>query len=106
MRVLDLGCGPGSTNLEKIWGVDGADEIIGVDVDPQALEKARSRFPQRKYIRAQGEGIPLGNASIHRVISSVALNYMNVSSVLAEIHRVLVPGGRLSLSLHPASYTL
>jgi SAM-dependent methyltransferase len=106
MRVLDLGCGPGSTALEAVWGVSGSDEIIGVDVDPAALEKARQRFPRRKYLTGSGERIPLEDESLDRVISSVALNYMAMPQTLFEIYRVLAPGGRLSLSLHPVSYTL
>src|SRR5262249_2538554 len=36
----------------------------------------------------------------------VAIPYMNIPRALAEIHRILVPGGRLSLSLHHSSITL
>ena len=44
--------------------------------------------------------------SFDRVISAIALPYMNIQKTLAEIHRILLPGGGLSLSLHPPSFTI
>jgi ubiquinone/menaquinone biosynthesis C-methylase UbiE len=39
-------------------------------------------------------------------VSAVALPYMNIQKTLAEIHRVLVPGGGLTVSLHLPSFTI
>ncbi len=50
--------------------------------------------------------MPFEAESFDRVISGVALPYMNIPKTLSEIHRVLVPGGSLSLSLHLPSFTL
>jgi ubiquinone/menaquinone biosynthesis C-methylase UbiE len=44
--------------------------------------------------------------SFDRAISNVALPYTNISKSLAEIYRVLAPGGTLLASLHPLGFTL
>jgi ubiquinone/menaquinone biosynthesis C-methylase UbiE len=104
MRVLDLGCGSGRDLAS--WGVTASDEVTGLDIDDSRLAIAKSRFPNRTYLQGTGERLPCQDESFDRVISAVALPYMNVEKVLAEIHRSLVPGGALSLSLHPPSFTL
>jgi ubiquinone/menaquinone biosynthesis C-methylase UbiE len=88
------------------WGVTTSDEVTGIDIDENRLALARVRFPNRTYLHGTGERLPFENASFDRVISSVALPYMNIQKALAEIHRILVPGGVLSLSLHLPSFTL
>ena len=104
MRVLDLGCGSG-VDLAP-WDVTGSDQVTGLDIDSQRLALARIRFPNRTYQQGSGECLPFAEESFDRVISTVALPYMNIQKTLAEIHRVLVPGGGLSLSLHLPSFTL
>ncbi len=104
MRVLDLGCGEG-VGL-AFWSVNASDEITGLDVDPQRLALAKVRFPNRRYQLGTGECLPFEEESFDHVISSVALPYMNIQKALAEIWRVLVPDGELSVSLHLPSFTM
>ena len=104
MRVLDLGCGSG-VDLAS-WGVTASDQVTGLDIDAQRLALAKVRFPNRTYQQGTGECLPFEEESFDRVISTVALPYMNIQKTLAEIHRVLVPGGDLSLSLHLPSFTI
>jgi len=104
MRVLDLGCGPGR-DLGK-WGVMPEDEVTGVDINHARLIMARRQFPERHNVLAKGECLPFPTASFDWVISAVALPYMDIQKTLAELHRILVPGGRLSLSLHSAEFTI
>src|SRR5215470_17724329 len=104
MRILDLGCGRG-TDLAP-WGVAVGDEISGIDIDQPRIEAARLRFPERKFSHGAGEKLPYDNASFDRVISSVALPYMDIPKALAEIYRTLAPGGSVSLSLHLPIFTL
>src|ERR1700690_525858 len=103
MRILDLGCGSGSDLAS--WGVVASDEVTGVDIDERRLAAARLRFPNRTYQLCPGECLPFPAASFDRVISSVALPYMNIQKTLSEIRRVLAPGGALSFSLHSLSFT-
>jgi ubiquinone/menaquinone biosynthesis C-methylase UbiE len=104
MRVLDLGCGSGRDLAS--WGVTASDEVTGLDIDYSRLAIAKVRFPNRTYLKAAGECLPFGDESFGRVVSTLALPYMNIQKTLAEIHRILVPGGGLSLSLHPPSFTI
>jgi ubiquinone/menaquinone biosynthesis C-methylase UbiE len=104
MRVLDLGCGSGRDLAS--WGVTASDEVTGLDIDDSRLVTAKVRFPNRTYLQGAGEWLPFEDESFDRVISAVALPYMNIQKTLAEIHRILVPGGGLSLSLHLPSFTI
>jgi ubiquinone/menaquinone biosynthesis C-methylase UbiE len=103
MRILDLGCGSG-LDLAS-WGVLSSDEITGIDIDEARLATARKRFPNRTYLNCAGECLRFPPDSFDRVISAVALPYMNIQKTLAEVYRVLAPGGSLSLSLHPTRFT-
>jgi ubiquinone/menaquinone biosynthesis C-methylase UbiE len=104
MRVLDLGCGSG-LDLTS-WGVTDSDEVTGLDIDDSCLAIAKSRFPNRTHVQGSGECLPFKDQSFDRVISNVALPYMNIPRTLAEIHRILVRGGGLSLSLHLPIFTI
>jgi ubiquinone/menaquinone biosynthesis C-methylase UbiE len=104
MRVLDLGCGSGRDLAS--WGVTASDEVTGIDIDESRLAIAQVRFSTRTYLQGAGECLPFEDESFDRVISGVALPYMNIQKTLGEIHRVLVPGGRLTLSLHLPSFTI
>ena len=104
MQVLDLGCGSGRDLAS--WGVTAADGVTGLDIDDSRLASAKVRFSNRTYLQGTGECLPFEDESFDRVLSAVALPYMNIQKTLAEIHRVLVPGGGLSLSLHLPSFTI
>ena len=99
MRVLDLGCGDGLTpqklGLPPVW------EIIGLDVSYASVSKAHINFPHRAFVCSAAEMLPFPASSFDRVISNVALPYMDLTKTLAETHRVLTPGGTLLASLHP-----
>jgi ubiquinone/menaquinone biosynthesis C-methylase UbiE len=104
MRVLDLGCGSGRDLAS--WGVTASDEVMGLDIEDSSLAIANVRFSNRTYLQGAGECLPFEGESFDRVISAVALPYMNIQKTLAEVHRVLVRGGSLSLSLHLPSFTI
>jgi ubiquinone/menaquinone biosynthesis C-methylase UbiE len=104
MRVLDLGCGWGR-DLSS-WGVTASDKVTGLDIEHSRLATAQSRFPNWAYLQGSGECLPFGDDSFDRVISAIALPYMNIPRTLAEIHRVLSGGGGLSVSLHLPNFTI
>ena len=103
MRVLDLGCGSGQDLAS--WGVTAPDDLTGLDIDDSRLAIAKVRFSDRTYLQGAGECLPFEDESFDRVISALALPYMNIQKTLIEIHRILVRGGGLSLSLHLPSFT-
>jgi len=104
MRVLDLGCGDGFTpqklDLPPSW------QIVGVDVRYAAVSAAHTNCPQRTFVCSAGERLPFPDSSFDRVVSNVALPYMDIPKALAEAYRVLAPGGTLLASLHTLSFTL
>src|ERR1035437_9116879 len=104
MRVLDLGCGDGLTP-QKL-GLPPSWQIIGLDVNYAAVSKAHINFPHRAFVCSTAEKLPFRDSSFDRVISNVALPYMDIAKALAEAYRVLAPGGTLLASLHPLSFTL
>src|SRR5580692_621230 len=103
-HVLDLGCGVGGPPVRSDFSPD--DDVTGVDIDEQRLVVARQRFPQRTFHLAHGESLPFPDASFDRVVSSVALPYMDIPRTLAEVHRVLKAGGSVMFSLHPMHFTM
>lgn len=97
--ILDIGCGAGQTLVAL--GVAG--RSVGVDIDVAALRVA-ARGPVGEPLRvaaAQGEHLPFASGAFDYVYSRVALPYMNIPAALAEMARVLQPGGHLWLALHP-----
>jgi len=103
-RVLDVGCGAGQTLI----GSDLEPGVVacGTDCDVAALQLGRQLTERVTFVCAAGERLPFRSASFDLVISRVALPYMHVPTALAEMRRVLVPGGRLWLVLHPLSMAL
>jgi SAM-dependent methyltransferase len=103
-RILDLGCGTGNYPVRA--HLSAGDEVVGVDIDKQRLARARQRFPERTFQCARGESLPYRDASFDRVVSAVALPYMDIPKALTEVRRVLIPGGSVFFSVHPLRLTL
>ena len=95
-RVLDVGCGNGDAlGHEDIGGLG-----VGIDISYEALRTASEAFPRCCFSRAAGEAIPFSDGAFDAAISRVALPYMNIPEALAEIARILRPGGEVWFVLH------
>jgi ubiquinone/menaquinone biosynthesis C-methylase UbiE len=105
-RVLDLGCGPGDS-WRKLGMAEQDWQLVGIDVSTRALQIARETFGPRgwRYLLARGEQIPLADECVDGIFCNVALPYMHIPRTIAELHRVLVPGGWFRASLHRADFT-
>lgn len=95
-RVVDIGCGPGAAVREAARR--GA-EVWGVDPAPVMLRIARGftgRDAGISWLAGTAEGLPLpdGAATVTWSISTVH-HWKDLDHGLAEVFRVLVPGGRL-----------
>jgi len=111
VRILDVGCGAGDSMQEESQlrcAQDGTTqiEIVGVDIDEEALAQGRLNYPQFIFVHAKGEKLPFPDGSFDAVISRVAIPYMDIPAALREIRRVLKADGELRIKLHPLSFSL
>jgi arsenite methyltransferase len=100
-RVLDVGCGPGFYVAEILDTVGAGGHVIGVDRSPDMLAVAARRAAGHDNVEFhEGEtaSLPVPDHSVDRALSVQVLEYVDeVPAALAEIHRVLRPGGRVLL---------
>ncbi|MDH4362858.1 MAG: methyltransferase domain-containing protein [Acidimicrobiia bacterium] len=103
--VVDFGCGPGfvAAQLARLTGPGG--HVHAVDVNEAFVTRAREvadasgRGGQITVHHATDERVPLGDASADRVYAKNVLEYVpDAAAVLAELYRVLRPGGRMVAS--------
>jgi SAM-dependent methyltransferase len=100
-RLLDVGCGAGAASLELARRTGC--EVIGVDVDPGAIEAARGRARElgldarASFVEADaGQQLPLEDASVDAIVCVDAITHLpDRARVLADWARVLRPGSRL-----------
>ncbi len=103
-RVLDLGSGGGIDVLLSARRVGETGFAYGVDMTDEMLELARANATKAgttnvEFLKGTIEDVPLPDASVDVVISNCVINLsVDKPQVLAEMHRVLVPGGRVGIS--------
>jgi SAM-dependent methyltransferase len=102
MRLLDVGCGPGSITVGLARAV-APGEVTGVDLAPDVLETARVLAAEEgltslRFETARAEALPFPDASFDAVFAHTLLEHVpDATPVLREIWRVLKPGGLLGL---------
>jgi malonyl-CoA O-methyltransferase len=100
-QVLDLGAGTGEASISLRRRFRNA-AITAIDVAPQMLLRARRRqWPWRRFHRvcADARALPLASDSVDLIFSSLMLQWCDDPlPALAEMQRVLKPGGVLLLS--------
>lgn len=92
--MLDLAAGTGKLTRQIV--PTGADVVAVEPVDGMRRKLAES-LPDVEALAGTAEAIPLGDASVDAVLCAQAFHWFDADHALAEIHRVLRPGGGLGL---------
>lgn len=102
--VLDLGSGAGFDCFLAADKVGEKGRVIGVDMTPEMLAKARENAKKGGYSNVEFrlgeiENLPVGNNSVDIVISNCVINLVpDKERAFKETYRVLRPGGRIMIS--------
>lgn len=104
--VLDAGCGSGPLSAALR---DRGAMVTGFDLSPAMVDLARARLGDGADVTVHdlADPLPYDDATFDDVVASLVLHYLkDWTEPLAELRRVLKPGGRLILSVnHPMVYT-
>jgi len=109
-RILDAGCGTGLLTLALLRRIRFPVSITALDLSSTSINAARrslysSRGRTRDVTFTQGNllSLPFADDSLDVVVTSGALEYVPLADGLAEIARVIAPGGHLlHLPVHPS----
>jgi SAM-dependent methyltransferase len=101
MRVLDLGCGPGIVS-ESL--AHDAGQVVGLDLTPEMLKRASKRctdagHANATFVLGNSKLLPFPTSSFDAVVTRSAIHHFDdPATVLAEVARILRPGGHLIVS--------
>lgn len=102
-KVVDIGCGAGFDSLIAARMVLPAGQVVGIDMTPAMIEKARSAADETgisnvEFRHGYAETLPVDDGWADVVISNGVLNLVpEKSTALQEMARILKPGGRLQI---------
>jgi arsenite methyltransferase len=103
-HVVDLGCGAGTDSLVAAQMVGTTGRVVGVDMTPEMLAKARGASAEAglahvEFVESEVEQLPFADATFDVVISNGVIDLVpDKDAVFSEIFRVLRPGGRIQLA--------
>ena len=108
-RVLDIGCGPGTTVLELARRVDPGGHVLGADVSKPSVARARERIATARLRHAEAI---VADASVHPFVPDSfelafsrfgIMFFSNPVAAFENVRRAMKPGGRLALAVVPRS---
>lgn len=104
-RILDVGTGTGVVALRAVPRVGPQGLVVGIDLSDGMLHQARAKAARANvreldFQKMDAEALAFADRSFHAVLSLFALTHFpNPSIALAEMQRVLRPGGRLAIGI-------
>jgi ubiquinone/menaquinone biosynthesis C-methylase UbiE len=102
MRLLDCGCGPGSTTVD-LAAVIAPGHVEGIDIEPSQIASARTRAVERGLTNVHFQAasiyeLPFPNDSFDVVFAHTVIQHLrHPLQALREMRRVLAPGGIVGL---------
>jgi arsenite methyltransferase len=102
--VLDLGSGAGNDAFVARGAVGASGKVIGVDMTADMVRKSRENAAKLGYGNVEFrlgeiESLPVESSSVDRILSNCVLNLVpDKARAFGEMHRVLRPGGKFSVS--------
>ncbi len=103
--AVDAACG---TGRHAAYLLSKGHAVVGVDASPEMLVKARAKIPELRLLQADLRALPMEDSTVDLVVCSLALSHFEkLEPPLAELARVVRPGGHVLLSdIHPAAVLL
>jgi SAM-dependent methyltransferase len=99
-RVVDVACGTGVLAMEAALATSPGGHIVGVDLNPGMLAVARRKAPEINWLEAPAEALPFEAGSFDAAVSQFGLMFFaDQQAAIAEMWRVVVPGGRLAIAV-------
>ncbi|HEJ9096017.1 class I SAM-dependent methyltransferase [Serratia odorifera] len=92
--VIDLGAGTGKFTPRLL---DSGAEVIAVEPIAPMLDRLAAALPQVKTLAATADALPLADESVDAVVCAQSFHWFATPQALAEIQRILKPGGKLGL---------
>ena len=93
-HVLDVGAGTGLASRPL---VENGFRVTGVDASEKMLEKARQRYPSATWVAGSAEALPFGAHTFDAAISAQTFHHLDGEKAIAELVRVLKPGGIIAI---------
>ena len=96
-RLLDIACGAGY--LCSVADAMGA-KVVGTDFSASMIAEGARRFPSVRFVEGDAEDLPFGESSFDKVVIGFgAHHFPSPQRAIAEVRRVLRPGGEAGLSV-------
>lgn len=102
--VLDIGCGDGQ--ISRVLAAAGS-RVVGVDPTWNQISVARRRNGGANFVRAAADALPFAGSSFDAAVACLVFEHIDaIDAAIAEVARILRPGGRFSFFLnHPLFQT-
>lgn len=100
-RVLDVGCGSGGVTRDLVAAAPRA-TVVAMDLDPAMARQARTVLPETHVLRGDGCALPFADACFDVAVCNLVLMWNErPQALVAELARVVRPGGTVLASMEP-----